>query len=192
MSFGASTTYIYAYIAFAAVYLVASFTFVAAALRVSTGLSRARQAVQLADPAVLPSSTAREVLDHGQRIVDYTQLATLLPLVYIVGSLFLGSMVVRDTDLARVVNIGWVAFTLICGLASVALAVMGIRESSAISNAPSLAQDIGSKASDALQRIGTRLGVSAALLLLVAVFTLVNLWSIVTSLSELKAVDFLL
>lgn len=192
MSFGASTTYIYAYIAFAAVYLVASFTFVAAALRVSTGLSRARQAAQPLDTAVLPSSTAGEVLDHGQRIVDYTQLATLLPLVYIVGSLFLGSMVVRDTDLARVVNIGWVAFTLICGLASIALAVMGIRESSAISNAPSLAQDIGGKASDALQRIGTRLGVSAALLLLVAVFTLVNLWSIVTSLSELKAVDFLL
>lgn len=192
MSFGASTTYIYAYIAFAAVYLVASFTFVAAALRVSTGLSRARQAAQPSETAVLPASAAGEVLDHGQRIVDYTQLATLLPLVYIVGSLFLGSMIVRDTDLARVVNIGWVAFTLICGLASVALAVMGIRESNAISNAPSLAQEIGGKASDALQRIGTRLGVSAALLLLVALFTLVNLWSIVTSLSELRAVDFLL
>lgn len=192
MSFGASTTYIYAYIAFAAVYLVASFTFVAAALRVSTGLSRARQAAQPSETAVLPASAAGEVLDHGQRIVDYTQLATLLPLVYIVGSLFLGSMIVRDTDLARVVNIGWVAFTLICGLASVALAVMGIRESNAISNAPSPAQEIGGKASDALQRIGTRLGVSAALLLLVALFTLVNLWSIVTSLSELRAVDFLL
>ena len=192
MSFGASTTYIYAYIAFATVYLVASFTFVAAALRVSTGLSRARQVVQPSDAVALPASATGEVLGHGQRIVDYTQLATLLPLVYIVGSMFLGSVIVRDTDLARLINVGWVAFTLVCALASLALAVMGIRESNAISNAPSLAQDIGGTAADALQRIGARLGVSAALLLLVAVFMLVNLWSIVTSLSELKAVDFLL
>lgn len=192
MSFASSTTYIYAYIAFAAVYLVASFTFVAAALRVSTGLSRARQAARSSDVAALPASSAGEVLGHGQRIVDYTQLATLLPLVYIVGSMFLGSVIVRDTDLARLINVGWVAFTLICALASLALAAMGVRESGAISNAPTLAQDLGSKAADALQRIGARLGVSAALLLLVAVFTLVNLVSIVTSLSELKAVDFLL
>lgn len=191
MSFGSSTTYIYAYIAFAAVYLIASFTFVAAALRVSTGLSRTRQAEQPIDAAG-SAPAAGDVLGHGQRIVDYTQLATLLPLIYIVGSMFLGSVIVRDTDLARLINVGWIAFTLICGLASIALAVLGIRESGAISSAPSLAEGLGGKAADAVQRIGARLGVSAALLLLVAVFTLVNLWSIVSSLGDLKAVDFLL
>lgn len=192
MSFGSSTTYIYAYIAFAAVYLVASFTFVAAALRVSTGLSRARRAAQQVDSTASSASAAGDVLGHGQRIVDYTQLTTLLPLVYIVGSMFLGSVIVRDTDLARLINVGWIAFTLICAFASMTLAVLGIRESGAISNAPTLSQDLGGQAADALQRIGARLGVSAALLLLVAVFTLVNLWSIVASLSSLKAVDFLL
>lgn len=191
MSFGTSSTYIYAYVAFAAVYLVASFTFVAAALRVSTGLSRARQTAP-AEVTVEPTSSAGSLIDHGQKIVDYTQLATLLPLVYIVGSMFLGSVIVRDAGLARLVNVGWVVFTLLCAAASVGLAALGIRESGAISRTPTLAEDLAGRASDALQRIGTRLGVSAALLLLVAVFTLLNLWSIVSSLDVLRAADFLL
>ena len=192
MSFGTSSTYIYAYIAFAAVYLVASFTFVAAALRVSVGLSRARQTAEPAEAVVATASSAGSLLDHGQKIVDYTQLATLLPLVYIVGSMFLGSVIVRDAALARAVNMGWVVFTLLCAAASVGLAALGIRESGAISHTPTLAEDLAGRAADALQRIGTRLGVSAALLLLVAVFTLLNLWSIVSSLETLRAADFLL
>ena len=114
MSFGTSTTYIYAYIAFASVYLVASFTFVASALRVSTGLSRARQAMPAPDATTPSPAAVGTLIDHGQRIVDYTQLATLLPLVYIVGSLFLGSVITRDTDLAQMVNVGWVSFTIEC------------------------------------------------------------------------------
>lgn len=192
MAFGTSTTYIYAYIAFASVYLIASFTFVASALRVSTGLSRARQTATPAEATTMRPASLGAVIDHGQKIIDYTQLATLLPLVYIVGSLFLGSVITRDVELARMVNVGWVVFTMLCGIASIGLTTLGIRESGAIGFASELPGDLGGRAPDALQRIGTRLGVSAALLLLVAVFTMLNLWSIVSSLDALSAVDFLL
>ncbi|MRS11680.1 MAG: hypothetical protein EG823_01240 [Actinobacteria bacterium] len=190
MAFGTSTTYIYAYVAFAFVYLVASFTFVASAFRVSTGLSRARASTD----AVTETSAAAvgSVLDHGQKIVDYAQLATLLPLVYIVGSMFLGTVITRDVGLARTVNVGWVLFTVVCGVASVALTALGMRESGAIGHGSDLPENLTGRAPEALQRVGTRLGVSAALLLLVTVFTMLNLWSIISSLDALSAVDFLL
>ncbi len=191
MSFGTSTTYINAYIVFALVYLIASFAVVASALRVSTGLSRARSSGSSGESEA-PATSVGAVLDHGQKIVDYTQLATLLPLVYIVGSLFLGSIVTRDAELARTMNVGWIAFTAICGIASVMFAVLGIRESGAIGYGARLPRDPAGQTPEALQRVGTRLGVSAALLLLVAVFTILNLWSIVSSLDSLSAVDFLL
>lgn len=189
MSFGVSETYIYAYIIFAVVYLVASFTFVAAALRVSTGLSKARSA-DTVDAA--GANGARSLINHGQRLIDYTQLSTLLPLVYIVGSMFLGSVIMRSTDIARAVNVAWILFTVACAAASVLLALLGLREYGAIGRTSELVQQFGSRTPEAVQRIGLRLGVSAALLLLVAVFTLLNLWSVVSSLDTLKAVDFLL
>ena len=191
MSFSTSTTYIYAYVAFASVYLIASFTFVAAALRASAGLSRARQAAPSVDAAPVSGATVAAALEHGQKAIDYTQLATLLPLVYIVGSLFLGSIITRDTDLALVINVGWIAFTVLCAIVSVWLTVVGIRESGAISTSP-LPEGLGGQEPEALQRVGSRLGVSAALLLLVAVFMMLNLWSIVSNLDTLSAVDFLL
>jgi hypothetical protein len=191
MSFGTSTTYINAYIVFALVYLIASFTFVASALRVSTGLSRTRPQESTSDGEA-PATSVGAVIDHGQRIVDYTQLATLLPLVYIVGSLFLGSVIIRDIGLARMMNVSWIAFTAICCIASLMFAALGIRESGAIGYGARPPRDVSGQTPEALQRVGTRLGVSAALLLLVAVFTLLNLWSIVSSLDALSAVDFLL
>lgn len=191
MSFGTSTTYINAYIVFALVYLIASFAAVASALRVSAGLSRARSSGSSGESGA-PVASVGAILDHGQRIVDYTQLATLLPLVYIVGSLFLGSIITRDVDLARTMNLGWIAFTAACGLASIMFAVLGIRESGAIGYGSRIPRDPAGQTPDALQRVGTRLGVSAALLLLVAVFTMLNLWSIVSNLDGLSAVDFLL
>lgn len=186
MSFGTSQTYIYAYIGFASVYLIASFAFVANALRVSVGLSRSRQAIPA--EGANPAPVVSEVLDQGQRIIDSAQLATLLPLVYIVGSMFLGSVIVRDTGLARTVNVGWIAFTVACAVASVWLSVSGVRAAGAIGRA----EFDGAHAPEAVQRIGVRLGVSAALLLLVAVFMLLNLWSVAGSLDALSTVDFLL
>lgn len=190
MSFGASETYIYTYIIFASVYLIASFTFVTSALRVSRGLSRTQQTPTTAE--VPANGVVKAVISHGQRIVDYTQLATLLPLVYIVGSMFLGSVIMRNTEIARTVNVGWIGFTVLCAVGSVLLAVLGIRESGAIGSPSELQERMAGRAPEALQRIGLRLGVSAALLLLVAVFTLLNLWSVITSLDTLSAVDFLL
>lgn len=188
MSFGTSETYIYAYIAFALVYLVASFTFVASALRVSTGLSRTRKTSSIGGDSPAAASI---VIGHGQKIVDYTQLSTLLPLVYIVGSMFLGGVIARNVDLARPVNIAWIAFTVACAVTAVVLATLGIRESGAISQTPGVTELV-SQTPEAVQRIGIRLGVSAALLLLVTVFTMLNLWSIIMSLDVLSTVDFLL
>lgn len=188
MSFGTSATYIYAYIVFASVYLVASFTFVASAFRVSSGLSRASRSTRY--EAEAPQASVGAVVDHGQRIVDYTQLATLLPVVYIVGSMFLGSIITRNITMARTINVGWIAFTVFCAVTSIVLAVLGIRESGVVNHSAPLAYS--GRTPEALQRIGLRLGVSAALLLLVAVFTMLNLWAIITSLDALSKVNFLL
>lgn len=187
MSFGTSETYIYAYIAFALVYLLASSTFVASALRVSTGLSKSRKAGDSAE-TVSPSAITA-LIGHGQKMVDYTQLSTLLPLVYIVGSMFLGSVISREVELARSVNITWIAFTAICAASSILLAVLGLRESGAVQHAGGSAL---AHTPEAVQRIGVKLSVSAALLLLVAVFTLLNLISILASLDSLSTADFLL
>lgn len=188
MSFGASETYIYAYVAFASVYLITSFTFVANAMRVSAGLSKTKTAGISGE--VSSRAAVTMVIDHGQKIVDYTQMSTLLPLVYIVGSMFLGSVIGRDTSLAAIVNPLWIAFTALCAIASVGLAVLGIRESGAINHSPDIA--LPADAPESVQRIGVRLGVSAALLLLVAVFTMLNLWSIISSLDKLSTIHFLL
>jgi hypothetical protein len=67
-----------------------------------------------------------------------------------------------------------------------------MRESGAIGKTSDLPEQLAGRMPEALQRVGVRLGVSAALLLLVAVFTLLNLWSVISSLDALSAVDFLL
>lgn len=188
MSFGTSETYIYAYIAFASVYLITSLTFVASALRVSTRLAKSSRTVVAAEQVVPASVPA--VIGRGQKIIDYAQLSTLLPLVYIVGSMFLGSVITRDPDLARTVNIGWVVFTSICGASAVILAVLGVRESGAIGHDG--LDNLPEQTPEPVQKLGVRLSVSSALLLLVAVFTALNLVSIIMSLESLSAVDFLL
>ena len=93
---------------------------------------------------------------------------------------------------ARLINMGWVVFTLLCAAASVGLAALGIRESGAISPDPRSRRTLPTRIRRA-RGIGTRLGVSAALLLLVASSRdAFNLWSIVRSLDALRAADFLL
>lgn len=191
MSFGVSETYIFAYIAFAVVYLVASFAFVVNALRVSTGLSRARQA-GVPSPDAPPMRVVAGIIEHSQKLVDYTQMSTVLPLVYIVGSMFLGSWIIRDTGMVRMLNVGWIVFTMVCAVASVALTMLGIRESRAIGAISELPDQLSGRAPEALQKVGLRLGVSAALLLLVTVFTMLNLLSVLGSLDALVDIDYLL
>lgn len=185
MSFASTTTYIYAYVAFALVYLVGSVIAAASALRISLLLSRPHP--DESEPSTpLPVGT---LLGHGRRLVDCTQAATVLPLVYIVGSMFLGSLIARNPDAARAVNVVWVVFTLVCAAASIVLAAVALKAYRQMRQASG--QAAGTSA-DVLQRVGVRLGVSAALLLVVAAFTLVNMWSVVGDFGALKAADFLL
>jgi hypothetical protein len=177
---------------FAVVYLASSVAFVVNAVRVSTALSRAHELTDNPEQRRIERSTPAvgEVISHSQRLVDYTQLATLLPLVYVVGSMFLGSLILGGTHHASV-NIGWVTLTVAATAASVTFVVLGLRESAKLNHLEDLAGATGN-AADALQRIGLRLGVSAALLLLVAVFMTLNLYSILSGIQGLLGVQFLI
>lgn len=185
MSFTSTTTYIYAYVAFALVYLVGSVIAAASALRISLLLSRPHPA----DADTTLSSPPGTFLSDGRRLVDCTQAATVLPLVYIVGSMFLGSLIARNPDAARAINVVWIVFTLVCAAASIMLAALAFKAYRQIRQASGRA---AGTSPDVLQRVGVRLGVSAALLLVVATFTLLNVWSVVGDFGALKAADFLL
>jgi hypothetical protein len=189
MSFTESMTYIYSYIAFAVVYLIGSVLSAASAMRVSTVISR----VIRTDDARAASTIAADIVGHGRQLLDYTQVATLLPLVYIVGSMFLGSLITKDTGLARPLNILWLVFTLVCALAAIVLAVLALREGRVMTTPSHETQTTQTQRSpETLQKLAVRLGVSAALLLLVAVFIMLNLWSVVGDMGSLTATDFLL
>lgn len=179
MSFAASSTYIYAYVAFACVYLAGSVVMATSALKSSSVLSR----------STVANTSA---LDHGRRVLTYTHAATVLPLAYIVGSVALGSVIARNPASARGFNIIWIAFTSICAAAAIVLAVMALREWTGLRAAPTAPGGQRTDTPDAIHKVGLRLGVSTALLLLVAVFTLLNVWSVLTDIGALKAVDFLL
>ena len=185
MSFASTTTYIYAYVAFALVYLAGSAVSAVSALRISLLLSRSGPA----DTRPTPPTAVGAILGYGRRLVDCTQAATILPLIYIVGSIFLGSLVARDPGTAGAINVVWVIFTLLCAAASILLAIVALRTYRQMR--PDSDRAAGT-APEALQRVGTRLGVSAALLIVVAAFTLVNVWSVMGDLGVLKATDFLL
>lgn len=192
VTLSSSSTYIYTYVIFAVVYLASSVAFVVNAVRVSTALSRAHHLTNDPEERV-PAQSApavNEVISHSQRLVDYTQLATLLPLVYVVGSMFLGSLILGGTGHASV-NIGWITLTVVATIASIAFVVLGLRESAKLNHLDDLDRATG-RAADALQRIGLRLGVSAALLLLVAVFMTLNLYSILSGIQGLLGVQFLI
>jgi hypothetical protein len=191
VAFGSSSAFIYLYVVFAVVYMASSIAFVFNALRVSTSLSRVRNAVPEADHARRePGSGISDCISHSQRLVDYTQLATLLPLVYVVGSMFLGSLILGGTG-HKTVNLGWIALTVLATIASVAFVALGIRESIALGKLDELEGTSG-RANDVLQRIGMRLGVSAALLLLMTVFMVLNLYSVLAGMEELLGASFLI
>lgn len=188
MSIASSMTYVYAYVAFACIYLVGSLVLATSTIAASSRLSR-----RPADTDGRPHrvSGPDPALGHGRRLIDYTQAATALPLVYIVCSLLLGSLVARDPGSARIINVGWIVLTLVCGAASVLLAIVAYRESAQL-KAPGEAMTSSRATSEALQKVGLRLGVSTALLLLIAVFTLLNVWSVLGDIGALQAADFLL
>jgi hypothetical protein len=190
MSFTESMTYIYSYIAFAVVYLIGSVLDAASALRVSSGISRL---ARTDDGAPTSSTVLVDTIGHGRRLLDYTQVATLLPLVYIVGSMFLGSLITKDTGLARPLNIVWLVFTLACALTAIVLSVLALRESRFMTaQSHDMHTTQPQRTPETLQKLSLRLGVSATLLLLVAVFIMLNLWSVIGDIGSLSSADFLL
>ncbi len=191
MALGSASAYVYLYVLFAVVYLASSIAFVFNALRVSTSLSRTHS--DLPSPGHVstePGPGTSEFIAHSQRLVDYTQLATLLPLVYVVVSMFLGSLILGGTGHATV-NYGWIALTVAATLASVAFVVLGMRESKALGPVDAL-EGTNGRVNDTLQRIGMRLGVSAALLLLMSVFMVLNLYSVLSGMQNLLGAQFLI
>ncbi|MCE5204092.1 MAG: hypothetical protein LLG24_07780 [Actinomycetia bacterium] len=125
-----------------------------------------------------------------ERLLGYTQLATLLPLAYIVGSAFLGSRILKGAG-PRAINILWLAFTVVACLAAVFLAARGVHESRALSRA-AFVTDESRRPADFYQRVGVRLGLSAALLTLVAVFMLLNLFSVLGDLDSVLTARYVL
>lgn len=188
MSFASSMTYVYAYVGFVCVYLAGSLVLATSAISASSRLSRTEPGAAGDTPGAAGLDTA---LGHGRRLIDYTQAATALPLVYIVASVLLGSLVARYPGNAGVVNVVWIALTAVCGGASLLLAVVAHRESARLAPPASTGTDARVTA-EALQKTALRLGVSTALLLLVAAFTLLNMWSVLSDLGTLRAAGFLL
>ncbi len=187
MSLSDSTTYVYAYIAFAVVYVISSATLIARALRIGAALTRQPEA----DRA--PGSVSRHDVDvsmrASRRLTDYAQLATLLPLVYIAGSMLLGSLILRGQP-ASLMNTVWIVFTVAAAALAVALTIAGSRQAVRLSDTSlQIADD---RIAEAMHRTGIRLAVSAALLLLVAVFTALNLFSVLSDLGTLKQLEFVL
>jgi hypothetical protein len=185
-----SSTYVYTYIAFALAYLVSSATLAVTAFRTSGGLSKAGRS---ADPQGRPAlELAREYVGHGQRLVDLAQLATLLPLAYIVGSIFLGSAILRNQDWAGMANALWVAITVVAIGASVMLAAGGTKEARALSDIDAEQAIVGERTADAAHKLASRLGISTTLLVLVALFTMLNLWSVAGNLGTLLDLNYVL
>ncbi|MDO9557397.1 MAG: hypothetical protein Q7J82_07440 [Coriobacteriia bacterium] len=185
-----STTYVYTYIAFAVVYLGAALTLVVDALRMTTGLATAGRTTPTDNRPAF--ELARECVKHGQHMVDYTQLATLLPLAYIVGSIFLGSAVLRNQDWAAIANALWVTITTVAIGASIILAVRGAKETRALSRIDVGEAMVGERTSQASHKLASRLRTSTVLLVLVVAFTTLNLWSVVSGLNTLLGLNYVL
>ncbi|MDZ4654372.1 MAG: hypothetical protein U1F44_00615 [Coriobacteriia bacterium] len=185
-----SSTYIYTYIAFALIYAVSSVTLVLKTIGASERISKAGKTAAVDGHPIL--ELAREYIGHGQRLVDYVQLATLLPLAYIVGSIFLGSAILRNQDWSGIANTLWVIITVLAMAASIILAVRGTREVHALSKIDTDKAIADERASNAAHKLVGRLGISTTLLVLATVFTTLNLWSVVSSLDTLLAFDYVL
>lgn len=185
-----STVYVYAYVAFALAYLISTVILSLKALfvrKVLTSISRAEVAENTTTTIMV-----REMLAGGQRMVDYAQLGTLLPLTYIVTSVFLGSRILLDRSHAGAANTVWVVFTLIGIGASILLAVRGRDAARAAAKGDLDGLSTNDQAALAGERIARRLGMSLSLLALVVVFMTLNLWSIVTNLDTLLDLNYVL
>lgn len=185
-----SSTYIYTYIAFALVCIVSDVTLVLKTIGASEHISKAGKTAAVDGHPIL--ELAREYIGHGQRLVDYVQLATLLPLAYIVGSIFLGSAILRNQDWSGIANTLWIVITVLAMAASIILAARGTREVHALSKIDTDKAIADERVSNATHKLAGRLGISTTLLVLVTAFIALNLWSVMSNLNTLLNLDYVL
>lgn len=181
-----AATYIYAYIAFAAVYLAAAAACVIAAFKASARIAKCSHEPDAGSAAAPPE----RVVSRASRLLDWVQGAALLPIGYVVVSAGLGSLILRGQP-ASVINLFWVTLTAVSAGLAVMLAVLGMREQLAITES-GIACSPDTPAARDLQRMSNRLGASAVVLLLVGLFVAVNLFSVLADLGVLLKTDFLL
>ncbi|MBC7266130.1 MAG: hypothetical protein H5T75_04035 [Coriobacteriia bacterium] len=181
-----STTYIYAYIAFAVVYLGSAAACAIAGFRASTRLSRC---VHQPSATEAPQPPERAI-SRASRLLDWVQGTALLAIAYVVVSAGLGSLILKGQP-ASVVNLVWIALNAVAAGAAVVLAVLGTREVTALADTEVACGPDDRTAQD-LQRISNRLGASAVVVLLVGAYVAVNLVSIIADLGTLLKTDFLL
>ncbi|MDI6692699.1 MAG: hypothetical protein QMD76_05260 [Anaerosomatales bacterium] len=181
-----STTYIYAYIAFAVVYLASAAACAIAGFRASTRLSRCAQQPGPTDTAEPPE----RAIARAFRLLDWVQGTALLAIAHVVVSVELGYLILTGQP-ASVVNLVWVALNAVVAGAAIVLAVLGMREVTALADTEVACGPDDRTAQD-LQRISNRLGASAVVVLLLGAYVAVNLVSIIADLGTLLKTDFLL
>lgn len=181
-----SATFIYAYIAFAVVYLASAAACAIAGFRASSRLARCAHERGGTDAEQQPE----RVISRAFRLLDWVQGTALLAIAYVVVSAGLGSLILKGQP-ASVMNLVWIALNALAAGAAIVLAVLGTREVSAIADATVVCGPDDRGARD-LQRVSTRLGASAVVVLLVGAYFAVNLVSIIFDLSTLLKTDFLL
>lgn len=181
-----TATYIYAYIAFAVVYLASAAALAVAGFSASTKLARCARRPQAIGT---PSPSAR-IIPRAFRLLDWVQGSALLAIGYVVASAGLGSLILKGQP-AFVVNLVWIALTAVAAGVAIVLAVLGTRELVGITEADIVCTP-GDRISHDLQRVSTRLGASAVVVLLVGTYVAVNLVSVLADLGELLKTDFVL
>jgi len=172
--------YLYSYILFAAVYALAGIFILIRDLALSR---RLRHATDTPDAPVVGH-------EHTLRMADHTLRATLLPLLYVVCSLFLGSLILRNRATAQHANTLWALVTVVATLAVLVLVLRTPRRHAP----PELLAEARPAASDSATTLhaGTRLRLSTALLALVVTFVVLNTWVVLGQFQQLLQTKYVL
>lgn len=178
--------YVYSYIVFALVYVVAGTIFSVRTFKASNHLARQRRALRATN-----DEGGLVVFDEQRawRMIDHAQLATLLPLAYVVCSIFLGSLILKGNGSAALANTIWVLVTILATLAVLALL---LRDPGRHTPAEPLRETFATSDPAVHRRIATRLGFSAALLTFITAFMALNAWAVLTNMQQLLQMHYVL
>lgn len=179
-------TYLYAYIVFALVYAVAG---IVLTVRAATACRRLNRRQREIDAATGGDDMVAFDEQRAWRMVDHSQLATLLPLVYVVCSIFLGSLILKHAGTATLANAVWVLVTVLGTLMCLVLLVRDPGRGTPSEPLRAVA-DLPDPAAPG--RIAARLGLSAVLLGLVTVFMALNAWAVLNDMDRLLQIRYVL